>query len=31
MGNDIDKKHVVMTEDHIKQTGTYTAEIIILS
>ena len=30
MGYDIDKKHVVMPEDHIKQTGTYTAEIIIL-
>jgi large subunit ribosomal protein L9 len=30
MGYDIDKKHVVMPADHIKQTGTYTAEIIIL-
>lgn len=30
MGYEIDKKNVVMPVDHIKQTGTYTAEIIIL-
>ncbi len=30
MGYDIDKKHVVMPEDHIKQAGSYTAEIIVL-
>jgi large subunit ribosomal protein L9 len=29
MGYDIDKKNVVMPEDHIKKTGTYTAEIIV--
>lgn len=30
MGYEIDKKNVVMPTDHIKQVGTYTAEIIIL-
>jgi len=29
MGYEIDKKNVVMPEDHIKKTGTYTAEIIV--
>jgi large subunit ribosomal protein L9 len=29
MGYDIDKKNVVMPEDHIKKTGTYTAEVIV--
>jgi large subunit ribosomal protein L9 len=29
MGYDIDKKNVVMPEDHIKKTGSYTAEVIV--
>jgi large subunit ribosomal protein L9 len=29
MGYEIDKKNLVMPEDHIKKTGTYTAEIIV--
>jgi len=30
MGYDIDKKNVIMPEDHIKMIGTYTAEVIVL-
>lgn len=29
MGYEIDKKHIVMPEEHIKKTGTYTAEVIV--
>lgn len=29
MGYSIDKKQIVMPEDHIKRTGTYTAEVIV--
>ena len=29
MGYDIDKKQVVMPEDHIKKTGSYTAEVVV--
>ena len=29
MGYDIDKKNVVMPEDHIKKTGSYSAEVIV--
>ena len=29
MGYEIDKKHIVMPEEHIKKTGSYTAEVIV--
>ncbi len=29
MGYEIDKKHIVMPEEHIKKTGSYAAEVIV--